>query len=156
MVFFGYLYSDHRVKPLHIMLPKTSAYVKHYDGQTKWIYFLIQDDELLEKYKTIWDKVSADIKNEFDSEPVYNKEFLKTKIKSHDDEVTDFHDKKIPKVDSNHTCLAVNSLDSALKKDGNYYVQEFLNECKYIEKKVIKHINDNLSNFSSSDESDEK
>ena len=28
---------------------------------------------------------------------------------------------KIPKVDSNHTCLAVISLDSALKKDKNYY-----------------------------------
>ena len=26
--------------------------------------------------------------------PVYNKEFLKTKIESHGDEVTDFYDKK--------------------------------------------------------------
>ena len=47
---------------------------------------------------------------------------MKTKIKSHGDEVTDFYDKKIPKVDSNHTCLAVFSLDSALKKDGSYYL----------------------------------
>ena len=66
----------------------------------------LEDDDLLEKYNTIWDKVSADIKKEFDSEPDYNKGFLKTKIKSHDDEVTDFYDKKFPKVDSNHTCLA--------------------------------------------------
>ena len=28
------------------MLPKTSAYVKGYDGQTKWMYFLIEDDDL--------------------------------------------------------------------------------------------------------------
>ena len=61
------------------------------------MYFLIQDDDLLEKYKTIWDKVSADINKEFDSEPVYNKTFLKTKIKSHGDEVTDFCDKETPK-----------------------------------------------------------
>ena len=67
--------------------------------------------------------VGADIKKEFHSEPVSNKEFLKTKIKSHDDEVTDFYDKNIPKVDSNHTCLAVLSLDSALKKDDNHYAQ---------------------------------
>ena len=46
--------------------------------------FLIEDDDLLEKY-IIWNKVSADTKKEFDSEPVYNKEFLKTKIKSHGD-----------------------------------------------------------------------
>ena len=44
------------------MIPKTSAYVRINDGQTKQIYFLIEDDELLKKYNTIWDKVSADIK----------------------------------------------------------------------------------------------
>ena len=58
----GYLYNDHKVKPLHLMLPKTSAYVKSYDRQTKWMCFLIKDNELLEKYQTIWDKVSTDIK----------------------------------------------------------------------------------------------
>ena len=62
--------------------------------------FLIEDDDFLEKYNTIWDKVSADLKKEFDSKSVYNKKYLKTKIKS------DFYNKKIPKVDSNHTCLA--------------------------------------------------
>ena len=45
------------------MLPKTSTCVKGYNGQTKWIYFLIEDDDLVKKYTTIWDKVSADIKN---------------------------------------------------------------------------------------------
>ena len=25
-----------------------SAYVKNYDGQTKWMYFLIEDDDILE------------------------------------------------------------------------------------------------------------
>ena len=36
------MHNDHKVKPLHAMLPKTSAYVKSYDGQTKWMYFLIE------------------------------------------------------------------------------------------------------------------
>ena len=69
----------------------------------------------------IWDKFSADIKIEFGSKPVYNDKFLETKIKSHGHEVPDFYHKKVPKVDSNHTCLAVISLDSALKKDENFY-----------------------------------
>ena len=30
--FIGYLYSDHKVKPLNMMLSKTNAYVKSYDG----------------------------------------------------------------------------------------------------------------------------
>ena len=42
------------------------------------------------------------------------KDFCKTKRKSHSDEVTDFCNKEVPKVDSNHTCLAVISLNSAL------------------------------------------
>ena len=54
-------------------------------------HFLIEDDDLLKKYNAIWDKANADIKKEFDSKPVYNKNFLKTKIKSYDDKVTDFY-----------------------------------------------------------------
>ena len=55
------------------MYPKISAYVESYDGQTKLIYLLIENDELLEKINTIWDKVSAYIKKEFDSEFFENK-----------------------------------------------------------------------------------
>ena len=44
------------------MLPKSSACVRNYDGQAKWIYFLIKNDDLLEKYNTIWDRNSADIR----------------------------------------------------------------------------------------------
>ena len=44
--------------------------------------FLIDDDELLEKYSKTWEKVSYIIKKEFESEPVYNEKSLKTKLKS--------------------------------------------------------------------------
>ena len=60
--FIGYLYYNHKVKAWHTMLPKLSAYVKGYDGQSKWMFFLIKDDDLLKKYNTIWDKVSAGLK----------------------------------------------------------------------------------------------
>ena len=42
--------------------------------------FLIKDDELLEKYNQIWEKVKNTIKEKFDSKPVYNEKNLKTKI----------------------------------------------------------------------------
>ena len=80
-------------------------------------------------YNIIWDKLSTDIKKEFDREPVYDKKFLKTKIESYDDEVTDFYYKEIPKVDSNHTCLAVISLYSTHKKDKNFYPEVFVKKC---------------------------
>ena len=56
------MFNDHKVNSLQIMLPKISTYVKRYDGQTKWMYFLTENDDLLKKYNTIWEKVSADIK----------------------------------------------------------------------------------------------
>ena len=69
------------------MLPNTNVYVKICDGQIKWMYFWIEDDDLLQKYNIISEKISTDIKKEFDSEPVDTKINLKTKIKSHGDEV---------------------------------------------------------------------
>lgn len=53
----------------------------------------IQDDELLEKYNGVWNKVSNSIKE--DCESVFNKKFLKTKIRSYGDEATYFHIRKI-------------------------------------------------------------
>ena len=44
------------------MLPKTNAYVKSYDEQTKWMYFLIEVDDLLKKYNSLCNKVSPDMK----------------------------------------------------------------------------------------------
>ena len=116
--------------------------------------FLIEDDDLLETYNIIWDKFNTDVKKEFYSEAVYNKEVLKIKIKSHGNEAKDFYYKKNSKVGSNYTYLAVISLYSALKKDEIYYLQVFLKECKYVEKKILRHISDNLSAFSSFEESD--
>ena len=62
------------------------------------MYFLIEGDDLLEKYNTTWNKVNTDIKNVFDWERVYNKRFLKSKILS-----TDFHDIEIHKRGSDYT-----------------------------------------------------
>ena len=89
----------------------------------KQMYLFIEDADLIEKYLTIQGKVSADIKKELDREPVYNLKKLKTKRKSRGNEVTDFYDKEIFNMDSNDTCLAIISLESAIKKGDHYYPQ---------------------------------
>ena len=89
----GFMDGDYKIEPLSIMLPKTSVYVKSYDSKTKWMSFLTEHDELVRKYKDIWKRVSNNIKTEFDSEPIYKKKFLNTKIKFYGDQPTDFHDK---------------------------------------------------------------
>ena len=82
------------------MLPKTSAYVKGYDGETKSMYFSIEDGDLLNEYNNIWNKVSNSIKKELDSEPIYNKILQKTKRKFDGDDAKDFYDNEIPKISS--------------------------------------------------------
>ena len=47
------------------------------------------------------------------------------------DKVTDFYEKKIAKVDSNHTSLVIITLDSVVKNDENYYPQVFLKAFKF-------------------------
>ena len=53
---------DYKVYPFSIILPKTRAYVKGYDGESKYVYVLIEEDDLLKKYSDIWSKVSNRIK----------------------------------------------------------------------------------------------
>lgn len=89
------------------------------------VFIFIDDDDLLEKYNTICGIDTSDIKEGFNSEPVYNNLFLKTKIKSYGDKAINFPDKEMTKIGSSHTCLNVILIESAFKKEKNYYHQNF-------------------------------
>ena len=74
-----------------------SAYRKDFD-ETKYMSFLIKDEELLKKHNKIWKKVKITINKEFDSDPVYNQKYLKAKIKSYNEKITiNFHKNEIQK-----------------------------------------------------------
>ena len=116
--------------------------------------FLIKDDELLEKYHEIWEKIKSSIKTEFDSKRVYNEKYLQAKIKSYNGKInTNFHHKKIPREGSQFICLSVILINSVFKTGKNYYPQVYLEECKYVvkEKKILKYIIGNIEISSDSD-----
>ena len=118
-----------------------SAYRKNFD-ETTYISFLIRDDELLEKYNEIWEKVKNFLNNDFDSEPIYNEKYLKAKIKSCNGKInTNFHKNKISKKGSQYICLSVILLDSVFRTGKNYYPQVFLEECKYVVKEKKRSLN---------------
>ena len=86
-----------KIKPSCIFLPKMTEYRKDFD-ETKYIYFLIKDDELLEQYNEIWEKLKNSLKKELGSNPIYNEKYLKAKIKSYNGKINaNFHNNKIPK-----------------------------------------------------------
>ena len=59
-----------------------NAYRRDFD-ETKYMCFLMKNDEPYKKYYEIWEKARTSIKKEFSSKPVYNKKYLKTKRKSY-------------------------------------------------------------------------
>ena len=129
--------------------------IEDYFAETKYRSFLINNDELLEKYNDIWEKNS--IKEELDSEPVYNEQYLTVKIKSYNGKLnTNFHNNKIPKEGSKFICLSVILVDSVFRTGKNYYPQVFLEECKYVvkEKKMPEYITDNTKIYSDFDRQD--
>ena len=78
------------------MLSKMSEYTKRLKV-TKYMSFLIKDDELLETYGKIWNKVRIVLKKDLIVNQ-YNKKYLKTKIKSYSGKVSiNFHDDSIQK-----------------------------------------------------------
>ena len=117
--------------------------------------FFDKDDKLLEKYNEIWDKFSYTIGKEFDSNPVYNKKYLRAKIKSYNGKTnTNFHNNELPKEVAQFACLQVISIDSSFRTGEKYHPQVFLEECKYIikERRIHNYITDDLEIFSDSDE----
>ena len=132
-----------------------TTYRKDFD-ETKYRSFLITDNELLKEYKEIWKKVSNAIKKEFDSNLVYIKKYLRTKIKSYKGKINkNFCNNKIPKEGSQYICLSVVLLDSIFKTDKKYYPQVFFwrNVSMLLKKKKIyNYITDNAEICSDSDE----
>ena len=130
------------------------------------MYFVIKNDELkkwwIEKCNKIWDRVSKVIKKGFDSDPVYNDKYVKTKIKSSEGKIKiNFHDDKVPKEGSQYICLSVILIGFVFRAGKNYYPQAFLEECKHVvkEKKIPKYIIKDMeisANESDNKDSDEE
>ena len=125
---------------LCIKLPQMNAYAKYFDKTNKCMNLLVNDKKMLEKYNKIWNKIKSLFKKEFNSEPVYNDKYIKTKIKIYNNKVyINFQHNKITKDSEYCACLSVILLDSIfVNSDKEYYPQIFL--AKYIIKeKNNKH-----------------
>ena len=64
------------VKPLCIILPQTSGYIKYFENGSKNMSFLIKDNEMWDKYDKIWDVIKDELGIKFHSEPVFEHKYL--------------------------------------------------------------------------------
>ena len=58
-----------------------SRYIKCFEYGGRNMTFLIKDDEVEENYKRIWDMIKSKWNIKFHSLPVYDKKYLKTKVR---------------------------------------------------------------------------
>ena len=58
-----------------------NGYAKHFDKRDRYMNPLVNDKQVQEKYNVIWNIIKSLFKKEFDSEPVYNDKYIKSKTK---------------------------------------------------------------------------
>ena len=156
--FIGYSHVDDVIRPLCIVLPPMSGYIKYFDYCRKNMSFLVEDDDVYLKYSGIWNKIKNLLSIKLHSQPIYDGKYIKTKVKTFNGIVnTLFSNNKVPKERSHNICIAAICVDSVLKIDRKNNWQVYLELCKYKEKqtnkKIVDFIGDEVS-LSSSDTDD--
>ena len=100
-------------------------------------FFLIKDDNVLDKYNEIWNKIKKTLNIEFHSMPVYDEKYIKAKVREFNGVIkTNFLGDEIPKENVHYACIACITIDSVMKMEKKNYPQVYLEECKYKIKKI--------------------
>ena len=108
------------VKPLCIVLPQMSGYIKYFENGGKNMSLLIKDDEVWDKIRKIkiWDVIKNKLGVKFHSQPIYEQKYLKTKVREFDGVVkTNFLGNDVPKENMHYVCIACITIDSVLRID---------------------------------------
>ena len=153
-------YNDNTISPLQLFLPKMIGYLNIFKDGARKMSFFTDNNEFLERYTSIWDKISDLVNKKFDSDPIYYNKYINTKIRSYINDIkTNFcnignKNNKLPEKNKPYKCMSLISLDSIIKIKKKYYPQTLLEECVYkLINKKVENIITNI-NLDSSSESD--
>ena len=134
--FIGYAEGE-IVKLFCIILPQMTGYIKYFENGGKNMSFVIKDDDVLDKYNEIWDKIKETLSIKFHSMPVYDEKYIKAKVREFSGVIkTNFLSDEVPKENEHYTCIACITIDSVMRMEKKNYPQVYLEECKYKPKKI--------------------
>ena len=134
--FIGYKEGE-IVKPLCIILPQMTGYIKYFENGGKNMSFVIKDDDVLDKYNEIWDKIKETLSIKFHSMPVYDEQYIKAKVREFNGvSNTNFSSDEVPKENKHYTCIACITIDSVMRMEKKNYPQVYLEEYQYKIKKT--------------------
>ena len=129
--FIGYKEGE-IVKPLCIILPQMSGYIKYFENGGKNMSFVIKDDMRLDKYNEIWGKIKNKFNIKFHSTPVYDEPYIKYKVREFNGVIkTNFLGDEIQKENDHYTCIACITIDSVMRIEKKNYLLVYLEEFKY-------------------------
>ena len=114
--FIGYQ-KDNIIRPLCIILPQMSGYIKYFENGGKNMSFIIKNDSVFVKYNKIWNKINKKrLSINFHSMPLYDKKYIKVKVREYNGVIkTNFWGDKIPKEGVHHTCTYCICIDSVMR-----------------------------------------
>ena len=78
--FIGYK-DDNIIRPLCIILPKMSGYIKYFNNGGKNMSSMIKNNSVLIKYHEIWNRIKKTSNTELHSMSVYDEKYIKIKVK---------------------------------------------------------------------------
>ena len=118
---------DKIIRPLVLVLPKASRYVKTFkvkirdkDTNNELMCFHIDDEKLLEKYKTTWTKIEDSKNIELNALPVFDDREIKTKMITYNDKAyTNFYFLNVLEDDVECGSFIIISIDSLLFYEKN-------------------------------------
>ena len=116
-----------------------NGYIKYFENRGKNMSFVTKDDDVLDKYNEIWNKIKRALNIKFHSMPAYDEKFIKAKLRKFNGVIkTNFLCDEIPKENVHYASIACITIDSVMKmkKKKKNYPQVYLEECKYKIKKI--------------------
>ena len=84
--------------------------------------FMVKNDDVLDKYNKIWDKIKNKLDIKFHSAPVYDEKCIKVKVREFNGTIkTNFLGDKISKENVHYTCIACITIDSVMRIEKKNY-----------------------------------
>ena len=109
------------------MLPQMSGYIKYFENGGKSMSFMFKNDDMLDKYNEIWDKIKETLNVKFHSMSVYDEKYIKAKVREFNGVIkTKFLGDEIPKENMYYTCMACITIDSVMKMKKKNDTQVYL------------------------------
>ena len=109
-----------------------TGYIKYFEKGGKKMPFVIKDDNVLDKYNEIWDKIKKTLSIKFHSMTVYDEKPIKVKVKEFNGMIKiNFLGDEVPNENEHYTCIACITTDSVMRMEKKNYPQVYLEECKY-------------------------